>query len=40
MAKQTTKIEKKDLEEQLTKFKGIIDVLYKHVKGRMGLKDH
>lgn len=40
MVKRMIKIEKKDLEEQLIKFKDIIDVLYKLVKDLMDLKVH
>lgn len=39
MDKQMNKIEKNDLEEQLTKYNAIIDVLYKHVKDHMVPKD-
>jgi hypothetical protein len=40
MVKRMIRIEKKDLEEQLIKFKDIIDVLYKLVKDLMDLKVH
>lgn len=34
------KIERKDSEEQLIKYRGIIDVQYKLVKDHMDQKDH
>jgi hypothetical protein len=40
MVKKVIKIERKDLEEQLIKFKDIIDALYKHAKNHMGLRVH
>lgn len=40
MAKPTIKTVKRDLEEQLIKYKDITDALSKLAKGHMGLKDH